>query len=125
MLSDESDEIEVEAQSLAQERQTAALCYVVPFLAVPILINVRATPYSEWARMHARHALLFMSVGTVAIFFLAAMPLLLLGLWHLVDTQSILILYTISFVLDMLGITYFLLCAFRAARRAARGEPAK
>ena len=93
----------------------------MPPLALSVLIDIGREQRSDWARAHARHALFFGLFALIVLLLLAAVPLIIISFTQLATT-AILVLYSVSFVIDLLALTAFLLYALRAARGAARGE---
>ncbi len=104
-----------------EERQTAALSYLFFPLALPVLLDTGSEPRSAWARAHARHAFCFGLLACCLLAGIALIPLVLVVSIGL-DVQSILLLYPISFVVDLVAVGVVLWYGIRAARGAARGE---
>lgn len=113
-----------QASSLDQERQTAALAYFIFPLAFSVLLDISRQRRSEWARAHARHAL-FLGFGSVLLLgVLASVPLIIVSVAQL-TTSAILVLYSVSFVIDLLALAALLFYALWAARAAASGESSR
>lgn len=75
-----------------------------------------------WSRLHARQALVYGVLGTLAYGLLLALPLIAVMAFSGIDTGTTVLLYGIGLVLDVVAGVFFLWLTARYYQRTVRGE---
>jgi uncharacterized membrane protein len=102
-------------------RRTAAAGYLVWPLAIADIVREPENA-TIWSRLHARQALVYGVLGTLAYGLLLALPLIAVMAFSGIDTGTTVLLYGIGLVLDVVAGVFFLWLTARYYQRTVRGE---
>lgn len=107
--------------SSTDEHQRAANGYFVWPLALAEIVREHDDA-SIWARLHARQALVFGLLASVAFVIVLALPLLVVIAVPSISTGATIAVYGVGLLADVVGGIAWLVIGLRFAVRAARGE---
>jgi uncharacterized membrane protein len=101
--------------------QRAAGAYLVWPLALAAIIQ-EAPSASRWSRIHARQALAFGLIASVAYLVLMALPLIAVIVQPGISTGATVLVYAVGLALDAIVFVALAVLACSYAARAGRGE---